>query len=237
MIYIGAVFLLGALVAIHEFGHFIAGRMMGIPISVFSIGFGPRVAGFQWAETDVRLSMIPLGGYVMPAVEDADEFLALGARARIIFALGGPAANILAAIPIIAMINVFSGDQSIYALLVAPWLQAGIILKGIILAIPMIFAQPENISSVAGIAHAGGQFISAGLVGALKFAAIISLNLAVFNMLPLPPLDGGKIVLDIMERLHPKLSRAYVPACVAGWIAMIGLMLYATVNDVARLAA
>ncbi|MDH5637997.1 MAG: site-2 protease family protein [Nitrospinota bacterium] len=236
MIYIGALLLVGSLVAIHEFGHFVAGRMMGVPIAVFSLGFGPRVAGFTWGETDVRLSLIPLGGYVLPAIEDEEDYLRLDVKARMLFSLGGPAANFLTAIFLIAMINGLSGNISAFQLLVAPVIQASEMFIFFIISIPMIFSQPQEVSSVVGMVSVGGQVMDAGLVAALKFAVIISLNLAIFNLLPLPPLDGGKIMLDTLEYLDPKLAKVYLPACVMGWVLLIGLMLYATANDIARLS-
>jgi len=237
MIYIGAILLVGSLVAIHEFGHFVAGRMMGIPIAVFSLGFGPKVAGFMWGETEVRLSLIPLGGYVLPAIEDEEEYLSLGAKARMVFSIGGPAANFLVAIPLMALINTLSGNISAYHLLLAPVIQAAEMLLLFVISIPMAFAHPQEVSSVVGMVSLGGQFMDAGLVAALKFSVVISLNLAIFNMLPLPPLDGGKIMLDTLEYLDPRLGKVYLPAYVMGWTALIGFMLYATANDIARLSA
>ena len=52
------------IVLVHELGHLLAAKWAGMPASVFSIGFGPKVWGFQWGETEYRLSAVPLGGYV-----------------------------------------------------------------------------------------------------------------------------------------------------------------------------
>ena len=60
----GPILMLGGLVFLHEGGHFLAAKYMGMPVEVFSLGFGPRLVGFTWRETDVRLSALPLGGYV-----------------------------------------------------------------------------------------------------------------------------------------------------------------------------
>jgi regulator of sigma E protease len=49
---------------VHELGHLLAAKWTGMPASVFSIGFGPRVWGFRWGETEYRLAAVPLGGYV-----------------------------------------------------------------------------------------------------------------------------------------------------------------------------
>ena len=56
--------ILCAMVVIHEFGHFIVAKMLGIAVETFSVGFGPRLFGFRIGETDYRFSAIPLGGYV-----------------------------------------------------------------------------------------------------------------------------------------------------------------------------
>ena len=85
------------LIILHELGHFLAAKRMGIPIARFSVGLGPKVWGFKMGETEYWLSMIPCGGYVMPALEDEEAFEKIPLKSRILFALGGPAANILGA--------------------------------------------------------------------------------------------------------------------------------------------
>jgi regulator of sigma E protease len=64
---------LGILVFVHEFGHFIVAKAFKIAVPIFSLGFGPRIAGFRRKETEYRLSAIPLGGYVRLAGDEADE--------------------------------------------------------------------------------------------------------------------------------------------------------------------
>lgn len=54
---------LGVLIAIHESGHFLAAKSIKVPVRQFAIGFGPRIFGFSWGETECRLNWIPLGGY------------------------------------------------------------------------------------------------------------------------------------------------------------------------------
>ena len=58
------VFILGTAVVLHEFGHFIVAKLLGVRVETFSVGFGPRLFGRRWGTTDYRLSLIPLGGYV-----------------------------------------------------------------------------------------------------------------------------------------------------------------------------
>ncbi|MGA7155617.1 MAG: RIP metalloprotease RseP [Acidobacteriaceae bacterium] len=60
---------LGLLVLIHELGHFILAKLCGVRVETFSIGFGPRIFGFQYGDTDYRISLLPLGGFVKMAGE------------------------------------------------------------------------------------------------------------------------------------------------------------------------
>ncbi|HEX2078739.1 MAG TPA: RIP metalloprotease RseP [Longimicrobium sp.] len=64
---------LSVLILIHEFGHFFAAKSVDIAAPRFSLGLGPRVAGFRWGETDFVISAIPLGGYVKMAGMEDDE--------------------------------------------------------------------------------------------------------------------------------------------------------------------
>ncbi|WP_038057564.1 RIP metalloprotease RseP [Thermodesulfobacterium hydrogeniphilum] len=59
-----ALAVIGILIFIHEFGHFLAAKLMGVKVEIFSLGFGPRLIGFTIGETEYRISLVPLGGYV-----------------------------------------------------------------------------------------------------------------------------------------------------------------------------
>ena len=74
-----AVVLVGLLVFIHEFGHFIVAKACGVGVPVFSIGFGRRIFGVQIGETDYRLSALPFGGYVLLAGADPFGYVEDGA--------------------------------------------------------------------------------------------------------------------------------------------------------------
>ena len=60
---------LGVLVLVHEFGHFAVAKFFGVRVETFSIGFGTRLFGFRRGDTDYRISLVPLGGYVKMAGE------------------------------------------------------------------------------------------------------------------------------------------------------------------------
>lgn len=112
---------LGLLVFIHEFGHFIVAKKQGIGVEKFSLGFGPKLFGFQKGETTYLVSVLPLGGYVKLHGEDPDSPEAkdrkdkrsysgrpIHQRAWVVFA--GPFMNLLLALflmPVVFMLGRF----------------------------------------------------------------------------------------------------------------------------------
>jgi len=96
---------IGILVFVHEFGHFIVAKKTGVGVEKFSLGFGPKLIGFKMGGTQYMLSAIPLGGYVKLKGENPDETLtndpeefgsrSVGVRAAII--LAGPLMNLVLA--------------------------------------------------------------------------------------------------------------------------------------------
>jgi regulator of sigma E protease len=96
---------LGIMIFVHEWGHFMAAKLAGIRVDVFSFGFGPRLFGVKRGDTDYRLSALPFGGYVRMAGDNpieertgADyEFLSKPRWVRVLIACAGPAMNLLLA--------------------------------------------------------------------------------------------------------------------------------------------
>jgi regulator of sigma E protease len=99
------VLLLGGLIFVHELGHFLVAKALGVKVVRFSIGFGARLFGFRRGETEYRISLLPLGGYVKMAGDDPSEELAPEDRGRgfleqppwkrLVIAFAGPAANLI----------------------------------------------------------------------------------------------------------------------------------------------
>ena len=105
---IAVVLVLGGLIFFHELGHFVAARWLGMGVSVFSLGFGPRLAGFTKGKTDYRICAFPLGGYVQLVGQEPGTDLPEGFTAeesfsdrppwqRMLVVLAGPLFNFLLA--------------------------------------------------------------------------------------------------------------------------------------------
>jgi regulator of sigma E protease len=101
---------LGIMVLVHEFGHFIVAKWCGVRVEVFSIGFPPRLFGFRRGDTDYRISLLPLGGYVKmaggepgdPRTGDPHELTSRPRWQRILISFAGPAANFVLAFLLMA---------------------------------------------------------------------------------------------------------------------------------------
>lgn len=113
---LSVVVLLGVLIFIHELGHFLTAKAFGVKVLKFSLGFGPKILGFRKGETEYRLSLLPLGGYVKMAGDDPSETLSAEDRGRgfleqrpwkrAAIAFAGPAMNLV--FPIAAYFAVFA---------------------------------------------------------------------------------------------------------------------------------
>lgn len=120
--FISFVFVLGILVFVHEFGHFIVAKWVGVKVHVFSIGFGPRLFGFRRGDTDYRVSALPLGGYVRMAGENPadevtgslDEFNSRSVPERMAILFAGPLMNLICAVIFFALIYYVGIEQPAY---------------------------------------------------------------------------------------------------------------------------
>jgi regulator of sigma E protease len=122
--FLAIVFVFGILVVIHELGHFLAAKWMGVRVERFSIGFPPRLFGKKIGDTDYCISAIPLGGYVKLSgmvdesmdgqLTGADyEFSSKPVWKRIIIIIAGVVMNFLLAILILSIVS-FSKGEVVY---------------------------------------------------------------------------------------------------------------------------
>ena len=341
---------LGGLIFFHELGHFVLARGLGMGVSIFSLGFGPRLVGLKRGKTDYRICVFPLGGYVQLVGQGPDDELPEGFTPeesfsfrppwqRMVVVLAGPIFNFLLAwfifwglslshgvqemLPIIGQITANSaaeevglqpGDKiltvdgreiaiwedlvqrieantgapmelavergsEVLLIKVTPKLQEKQNLFGEIKTVPMLGISPKgewvtrhlNIFSAAlhgakqiwefsglmltGIVKLiervipwtdmGGVILitemihkeaQTGLVNLLALAALISINLGILNLLPIPVLDGGHILFFFLEMVtgKPLSQQVQQVALKIGITLLFMLMIVATANDILR---
>ncbi|MDZ4723947.1 MAG: RIP metalloprotease RseP [candidate division Zixibacteria bacterium] len=343
------IFVLGILVFIHELGHFLVAKRIGIRVEKFSLGFPPNIVSKKVGETTYCIGIIPLGGFVKMAGESPeeeatganDEFMSktVGQRAAVIIA--GPFMNYLLAI--VLMIGIFyfggkpifdpervlvgevvkdgpaagaglvEGDEiiaiddkpvnnfdSMRVLVNAkvaepvqitwlrnsdtlsksivtkidpqPNMQGGVDSVGIIGVSQKIvryesyglatsvsegFAtahvivwetlkfikklvsgdvSPNMIGGPVFIAQQSGKEAKKGASSLFFFMALLSVNLAVLNVLPIPVLDGGHLVFLGIEAIKgsPLSMKARGLAQQIGMVVLLGLIVIVTYNDIKR---
>lgn len=347
---IAAVVVLGGLIFAHELGHFIVARLCGVRVNTFSLGFGPRIFGFRRGETDYRVSIVPLGGYVRMLGEHPDDQVAeedqpfsfshQSVWRRFLIVLAGPTANFVLAIVVFSFIlgawgepvlkptvgkvldgypaqtiGMKPGDVivSINGEPVAEWrLMAerirkyghrpitvawerdgkimsrtvktvtgtgkdifgqttsnpmlgvspsgetfirrpgpgGALVGGLkqtwdvveltIMSVVKIFQRQISMDTIGGpifIAQAAGEQAKAGPANLLFFAALLSVNLGILNLLPIPVLDGGHLFFFTIEAIirRPVPIKARERAQQFGVAVLLTLMAVVFYNDIARI--
>ena len=351
-----ALLVLSFLIFFHELGHFLAARLFGVRVDVFSIGFGKRLFTKQIGQTEWSISAIPLGGYVKMKGQDdsdptavnydADSYTSKRPWQRIIILLAGPFANFFVAFMLYfgasqigtylsplfnyshyipATVGAFSdespakeagverGDRivNINGIPINNWESVGetiqlfdgrlyfdIIrdnMKTRIEIEPIIRKQnnrfgesvdrkligiapdaPEELSfsPIEGLIFAWNETLHAstliftsvkklivgdvpanqlggvvtivditakasqsGIIALLFFTALISVNLGVLNLLPIPALDGGHIGFNLYEIITGKMASEEVmyKLTLVGWGLLLSLMLLGLYNDINRL--
>jgi len=348
MSWLVSLLVLSGLIFFHELGHYMAARLMGVYVEVFSIGFGKRLFTFRKWDTEWSISAVPLGGYVrMKGQDDSDptnksydedSYNTKTPVQKIFILLAGPFANFLLAYilyffialggpnilsPVIGQVvddspafvaGLESNDtiRSINGTQIATWKDMaeiistskgslsleieragfielktltpklsestnlfgeiiqkkmiGISSAGVthkldlslgdtlsyaneqtIYASTMIFTgvkkllfgevPAKELGGIISIVKITSDATDAGWMSVLFFAALISVNLGVLNLLPIPALDGGHIMFNLYELIFRReASEAIIiKLTIAGWVILFGLMGLGLFNDINRL--
>lgn len=206
-------------ITIHELAHMVTGKFFQIPVKKFSIGFGKAIYSKQINSTYYQIGWIPLGGYV--------EFGLIISRIsrwkKIIVCLAGPLSNLILAVLTIVVLG---------------WIAQGNLMAGIELTKELfltvynaIVNEPVKVQSIVGAAAEINQIEeSAYVIFIMNFIAL-NLSLGIFNLIPLPPLDGGNIVLYSLPRfiLNSIFTKIYQSI---GLIIIIGGSIYLLLSDI-----
>jgi regulator of sigma E protease len=113
---------LGFMILIHEFGHYAVAKLLGVRVEQFAIGFGKRLIGFRKGDTDYRINILPLGGYVKMSGEnpmdertgDPGEFMSHSRWHRFLIAIAGPSMNILLAIVLLTTVYMVHYEYPVF---------------------------------------------------------------------------------------------------------------------------
>ena len=120
--YLYVIPVLGFMILIHEFGHYAVAKLLGVRVEQFAIGFGKRLFGFRKGETDYRVNLLPLGGYVKMSGEnpmdertdDPGEFMNHPRWHRFLIAIAGPTMNVLLAIFLLTTVYMVHYEYPVY---------------------------------------------------------------------------------------------------------------------------
>ncbi len=167
MTYIIALLILGLLIVIHELGHMLAGRAVGVTVEEFSINIGPKLLSWKPKETQYTLRLIPLGGFCRFLGEEPDEesltgpvpgsFYSVGPWKRLLILVSGPLANILLSVLLCAIFAGAVGMPQHQVMEILPQSQAdecGLQIGDIIYRVegkdPLLFETPSSLIAEEG---------------------------------------------------------------------------------------
>ena len=232
------IIILGFLVLIHETGHFLVARLCKIKVNEFAIGFGPLIWSKKTEKTNYSLRLIPLGGYVnMLGEEERSEEEGSFSKASIpkriaIVAAGGLVNIIFAIVLFIILVTIITRNLG------TAILSSGNFIMAMVESIKLLFTggvTVDNLMGPIGISEVVAQ--TSGLIDFFYIMALISMSLGVTNLLPFPPLDGGKILIYIIEaiRRKPLKENFELKLQMFGFLVLITLSVYVALNDVGRI--
>ncbi len=241
------IFLLGFLVLIHETGHYIVAKLCKIRVNEFAIGFGPKIWSKKGKETDYELRLIPLGGFVKLEGEEIesnkkDSFSNASIPKRIAVVAAGAIVNIVFGILAYGILIFVRYLISVNANFIEAlqYSSKAIIelIENMGLGILQLFTGKVKMNDMVGpIGISDMVSKTSGLVEFIYLLSIISVSLGITNLLPIIPLDGGRIVLLIIEGIRKKPLDKNVEASIQsfGFIALIIFSIVVAFNDIARL--
>ncbi len=236
------------IVLVHEFGHFLAARKSGVKVYEFSLGFpfSPRLMTlFRHKETAFTVRLLPLGGFVNFSREESEDdagLFVVSHRKRASILSSGSLFNILFAFVIFIPVFIIGKHLDPLNALLLSAQTVWEILSGTVLFIVNAFTgygTMEGVSGPVGIAVMAGKAASKGLLNLCYFTGVLSMSIGIMNLLPLPALDGGHLVILLMEtiRRKPVSPRLYQVATVVGLALFLVFTVAVIYRDVAKLIA
>lgn len=231
-----AIVLFVLLIFPHELGHFIVAKMVGVKVNEFSFGMGPAIFKKQKGETLYAIRLLPVGGYCAMEGEDEESdderaFVNKPAWARIAVLIAGAAMNIIIAV-LVATIT--------YKSLVSGCKATVYLGELMFKSLAMLISGEAGVSDLAGpvgIISMAGDTATYGLTYFGNLVVLMSLNLAIINLLPLPALDGGRILFVVIRKIAGEHMTDEMEGKVhgIGFMLLLALIVFVTWNDITRL--
>ena len=244
------IFLLGFLIFIHEGGHFLVAKLCKVKVNEFAIGFGKTIWQKQGKETKYAIRMIPLGGFVSMEgeVESSDvegSFSKASVWKRMAIVVAGATVNILFGIIVYFILMSTVGIQfvdpardtflnRIYYGALGTWEFILMLLE----SIKVLFTGGLSADQMVGIVGISEVVATtAGFANYIYLLAVISISLGITNLLPIPALDGGKILILLIEVIRRKPIKPETEATIQllGFSILLALTIFVTYNDIIRI--
>ena len=244
------IFLLGFLIFIHEGGHFLVAKLCKVKVNEFAIGFGKTIWQKQGKETKYAIRMIPLGGFVSMEgeVESSDvegSFSKASVWKRMAIVVAGATVNILFGIIVYFILMSTVGIQfvdpardtfinRIYYGAIGTWEFISMLFE----SIKVLFTGGISADQMVGIVGISEVVATtAGVVNYIYLLAVISISLGITNLLPIPALDGGKILILLIEVIRRKPIKPETEATIQllGFSILLALTIFVTYNDIIRI--
>lgn len=238
-----AIVLIGinAVIAIHELGHWTMSHLFGVETPEFSIGIGPTILEKQLGSTKFVLAALPIGGFVeilgMRHPQPGKEAVSFATQPylhKALIMLGGILFNIIFAFIVFILLGF-----TIPFLKPAPKNEpAPSEPTDEPEALPKHKQPRSTVVGPLGIIKIASQSLDYGLSFYFYFLALLSLNLAIFNLFPIPMLDGGQLLISTIETVRGSLlsDELYNAIMSFTMFIMIFLLIYLTRQDIRQKA-
>ena len=246
------IFLLGFLILIHEGGHFCVAKLCKVKVNEFAIGFGKIIWQKQGKETKYSIRLIPLGGFCSmegetEESEDEGSFSKANVWKRMAIVVAGATVNILFGILVyfilVSTVGIQFVDPAKDTFLNRIYYGAigtGEFITTIFDSIKTLITggiQTDQMVGIVGISEVVVQ--TNGIINYLHLLAVISVSLGVTNLLPIPALDGGKILILLIEVIRRKPMKLETEAKIQllGFSILMALTIFVTYNDILRIGS
>lgn len=232
------IFVFAFLVIIHEGGHFLLAKLCKVKVNEFSIGFGKELFSKNKKGTKYTLRLVPLGGYVNllgeeEKVDEVGSYTNAPIYKKLAILFAGAFVNMLFAI-IVFFILVSIINNS---------LNSGLILtkkyvSNMICSIVSLFAGKTGTAEVVGPVGISSMIVNTNtIIDFVYMMSMISFSLGITNLLPIPGLDGGKILILFIEliRKKPLKENVEINLTITGLAILMTIAIFVTVKDIIKI--